>query len=359
MYNPATSGSSTKLHNYSDGNTSRSVMRIEGRGGRLYQDDLYTYKYDLEGRLIEKIAVPMRTVDESESARIERSDLNGSGDHWSARDGNYTRVPSDPPEQLQASLNGVWIKATFLTMPAGVYDLWATWKVPASDPAGKGKYLDSAGKSIGTVDFSQAPSVSHGDVNWTRVGTVTVAQRGDVEVTLHRATQSPLGSVVIFDALRLTVQDSKVTYDWDHKGRLLDVSTWDHASQPVEQVRYGYDALGRKTGRKSENLRTAHTEASGYYYDGGAVLAQFRLGDGKITHSNLLGPGAGEVLAMDMAGQTIWTFADAQGSVRTVALDGDGPANWKIVHRALNEFGRGEGAVGDIDVPLYAVNPFI
>lgn len=117
--------------------------------------------------------------------------------------------------------------------------------------------------------------------------------------------------------------------------------TLSNSGTDFEQVGYQYDVLGRKVARQVAQINAGtptQESLTGYVNDGANIQFEIDLTDsGRITSHYFYGPGVNEAVAIDRAGTTVWNFADALGTVRSVGLLDGG--EWKLVHRNLDQFG--------------------
>ena len=144
-------------------------------------------------------------------------------------------------------------------------------------------------------------------------------------------------------------------YDWDHIGRLIGVDILDSDGDLESSVRYGYNALGRKMGRIAKNSAGNVVSETGYVYDGLSVVAEVDLETDKVTKTYFLGTGPNEVIAIDEVYEdaasttevnTVWTFTDPLGTVRSVGSIDTSDNTWSIIHRAFSTFGLEGAATG-------------
>lgn len=142
---------------------------------------------------------------------------------------------------------------------------------------------------------------------------------------------------------------------WDHRGRLIEVRVHDDSDFDgtiTRRVQFEYDALDRRIARQEFDYDTngdIENQITTYYaYDGSARLLEIDLLNGGTVQRNyVLGP-QNQILATDESFSgtftyTVWTFADASGSIATIGLP-DGMGDWQIQHRRFHDF-------GEIDVP--------
>ena len=116
-------------------------------GGRIAEDDQFTYKYDGEGNLIKRTS-------KFETVRID--DLNPSVSIVAALVSPTSEVGAfpiaAPQQQFAGNYQPVEVNVTFPQLGEGVYDLWSTWQEYSH--LGRGRY------SLNVVDdVARATSV--------------------------------------------------------------------------------------------------------------------------------------------------------------------------------------------------------
>jgi RHS repeat-associated protein len=131
----------------------------------------------------------------------------------------------------------------------------------------------------------------------------------DDEGNLTRKTEIATGSIT--------------NYEWDYRNRLTRVVS---GGQIIE---YLYDAEDRRVGKKINGVVTQK-----YVYDG-ADIALVVDGAGVLVERYLYGDGTDNVLSRVIAGTTVWSLGDRQGSVVDLVDEGGAVLN----HFVYDSFG--------------------
>lgn len=115
-------------------------------------------------------------------------------------------------------------------------------------------------------------------------------------------------------------------YEWNHASQLTRVASFANASATTatQSVRYGYDAIGRRSSQSRQAGGSTATAVVDYLLSDGDHLAQMVGGDGSIRSRFLHGPEVDMVLAEQTyssgtAGQPLWQLTDHLGTVRGIA----------------------------------------
>ena len=153
----------------------------------------------------------------------------------------------------------------------------------------------------------------------------------------------------------LSSGDTDVTeYEWDHRNRLVKVTTRDTAGGTATQiVEYAYD-YGQRWGRKVLDANGDGTADAStvFVYDGNQIVQQFdHAGTGDATaadlsHRYLWGTATDQALADEQisspstAGETLWLLGDHLNSVRdAVTYDAATDTTTIRIHRVYDAFG--------------------
>ena len=155
-----------------------------------------------------------------------------------------------------------------------------------------------------------------------------------------------------------SVSQQTTVFAWDNHGNLLSAVTTLSGAQ-VSETDYFYDGLNRMI---SETVKTfgssPTTTQSGYIYDGSSQLLTINLtsGDanqGRVLQSNFLGDQSGEILAIDMPGQTtgqptpaVWLFTDLSGTPTSFGTV-NSLGTWQIQQRVMGSTGLVTSTLGD------------
>ena len=130
---------------------------------------------------------------------------------------------------------------------------------------------------------------------------------------------------------------SHVVYAWDHRSRLISVTTYSGSAasgQPTRQVEYGYDALDRRVSKLvSEAGQPLLRER---LINDGEHLIAVTDADNELTERILHGVQVDQVLAEERYGtgarQVLLPLSDHQGSVKEVAVWDDALNQITSVH---------------------------
>ena len=321
---------------------------ILGAGSTLLQDAYATYTYDAEGRQTSRrLRIPLVATNQID---FQNSTIVEEAGTWDGSNG-LASYSTDDDAHLKATLT------LGNNSSEGSYDLW----IKAPDPAGLGVHhyrITEAGSVLliagGDIDFSTAVTVTTPSGVFVKVLTFEGAPGQQVDIHLERPN-GVTGGYLQFSTLLVTPSTIRTEYDWDAKGHLVAVRSFDYADSKFQTVTYAYDALGRKTGRHVQRIDcgcATTTETTGYVYDGTNILWELDLEDGsRIQRSNLYGPSANELLAFDMPilghDEPIWTFADTSGTVGSFGYYHVATETWSLLHRSIGEFGEQAYAFGE------------
>lgn len=127
-------------------------------------------------------------------------------------------------------------------------------------------------------------------------------------------------------------------YAWDYRNRLTKVSFKDAAGVEIKTVVYTYDVNNRRIAKliDPDGIGAAAAAVERYVYDGQNIILSFD-GSGTQTHRYLHGVGVDQILADENSqGQTLWTLADTQGTVRDL-VDENGVV---LNHTTYDSFGK-------------------
>lgn len=331
-------------------------------GGRIADDNQFTYKYDKEGNLIERVSkFSAITIDDLDSS------FYATTTSWfSSQAGNIPISTTAPSQQYSGGGLGNIVTATvdFPQVDEGVYDVWTTWK--SSSSLGSGTYelfvqddftrantppggfgwgmlrdestglfrrtTNSSDHTYVPVDFRVDPRDTHDDgvqgLRWFSVGTVQVDSQSKLSLRLQKDT----GQVAI-DGFRLTPHVRREVIEYDQANRPTHSLLYsERALTARTETYYAYDVTGKMVAVRNRDLAEDSKSTLGFAYQGNQQLLSFSLDTysggvneyGKIKSFNLLGT-QGEVLGIDSskAGQpvavsslqqTVWQINNLDGT---------------------------------------------
>ena len=136
--------------------------------------------------------------------------------------------------------------------------------------------------------------------------------------------------------------DYETDYTWDNRNRLTEVTNKDNSGTTTQTVTYLYDVENRWIGESVTTYSDgspSSVQTRDFAYDGNQIVLQFgatstpgspvSLTATDLSHRYLSGPAVDQVLADErvtlqngalVTDEVLWTLADAQGTVRDVAL---------------------------------------
>lgn len=134
------------------------------------------------------------------------------------------------------------------------------------------------------------------------------------------------------------VTDEVTDYIWDHRNRLTAIVTTSSDGTVIKKVIYTYDAYDRRVAKvvDADGEGAVAPIEERFVYDGDHIALVFD-GDGNQIHRYLHGVKIDQVLAEETAdGETRWALTDHQGSVRDV-IDNQGTV---LNHITYDSFGQ-------------------
>jgi RHS repeat-associated protein len=137
---------------------------------------------------------------------------------------------------------------------------------------------------------------------------------------------------------RTEIATGEVTeYTWDYRNRLTDVVVKGAGGSVIKQADYTYDVYDRRIAKSvdADGAGANSATVERFVHDGDNLALVFD-GNGNQTNRYLYGTGVDEIVADQRAnGQTIWSLADNQGSVRDL-VDNSGNV---VNHISYDSFG--------------------
>ena len=326
-------------------------------GGRIAQDDQFTYLYDAEGNLVQRQSkFTAITIDDLDTSRVYTS----STSWFTSQDGEFPLTDSNPQQQYSSGgLLGAGTALAEVTFPEvgeGLYDVWTTWQQRNS--LGSGKYEmfvkddftranipigfglgmlqdpetqifsrtnDSSQNTDIPVNFAVIPRYTHDDnLAWFLVGTVKL----DANSTLKLRLQKLSGEIVV-DGFKLSPHVAKEVIEYDHANRAIHSMLYsERLSTPRSETYYAYDVVGNLVATRSHDFVEGLTSTTGYGYQGQQQVFSFGMDDPqadyqKIKNFNLIGV-QGDVLAFESTRfnsttltnepRTVWQFNNLDGT---------------------------------------------
>jgi RHS repeat-associated protein len=127
-----------------------------------------------------------------------------------------------------------------------------------------------------------------------------------------------------------------VTYEWDHRNRLVGVEFRTSGDVLTKRVEYEYDLFNRRISKRVDDDGDTNSDwAQRFVYDGDSIVLVFD-DTGSLTNRYLHGPAVDQILAdEDSLGEVLWPLADNLGTVRDL-VDSDGDV---VNHLTYNAFG--------------------
>jgi RHS repeat-associated protein len=141
-----------------------------------------------------------------------------------------------------------------------------------------------------------------------------------------------------------------VTYEWDHRNRLVGVEFRTSAHALTKRVEYEYDLFNRRIlKRVDDDGDTNFDWAQRFVYDGDSIVLVFDDAS-SLTNRYLHGPAVDQILAdEDSLGEVLWPLADNLGTIRDL-VDSDGDV---VNHLTYNAFGAITSQTAPSLEPLY------
>jgi RHS repeat-associated protein len=312
--------------NFTVGPYNRQLAFVDG------DFNVHTVGYDDEGNIdLEQVWEFLMESDDSDTTFQSQNMIQTTGSGAGYEDSFVEEWSGTPSAQWSFQ---------FETLRDPVIQIAITWPTP---PAGetyatKAVYSLCNGSQVLTtweVDQNVAPNdLEAGGVRWKlfTYHTPPGNQVGHLEVRVAAGADSQ--GTLVADAVVLRTLSEHTSFQFDHYNRLTHatVGRVTDTTTTYSQVDYVYDVLGRQIAKKYDaDSQNGYDRVEQYVYDGDNVLMQFD-GQGRVTQRSFYGQAVDQLLAIDKitwlgdvpAGETYWTLADQQQTVREVIRDETG-----------------------------------
>lgn len=310
----------------------------------------FTFAYDGNGARVSASTVTTTLIADDRSTNNATS-FNVVAGHWQRVDVGYqdrSRSSAD------AHAKAAW---EFPLARPGVYDVFATWPTAGAQSESAAQVIggsleaiqSGAGIPLAIIDQRQSPQadLQANDTIWQAVGRLELDSVG-AGVRIERAQSQPQKQLIA-DAVMLQRQDElQQQYRWDHRGRLIGVSTFAGSpSRQVQAVRFRYDGLNRRIAKLvdrtepfdfvdadvTHEIRLGQAEQIRLHTDGvKAVYLQARVVDQVLT----------EDISHEGGLTTLWRIADhTAGPTGFLVTDENRPGERDVYsHYRYDAFGQ-------------------
>jgi RHS repeat-associated protein len=346
------------------------------KDNRLSEDPNYKYTYDAEGNRIKR---ELHSGPDTKGVQaVLRTPVTGD-EGWSTGNGGYGGSQQigqpylvtnpDGPETFQFA----WASWTASSLPAGSYDVYATWAPVSGGLQGvpfEIRYPVVGGTGTANsngMDFSASPpnDLTYDGAVWVKIGSVESSGTDIFTVTLTTGWVDAgfiAADAILFKAT--SAQAAKTTYEWDHQNRLTKVisesatfaADGTPTYAPFDVTTYSYDVLGRRAAVSNEVVAGDPMLVEGFhrvsFYDSSHVVwtetRDTLSGDVKRTQALLWGAEPDSLLAIQdrvSSGSrpAVWTLPDQTGSIKDyLGLAGSGDTSGLLLTRRFSAFGTPE-----------------
>jgi RHS repeat-associated protein len=363
-------------------------------------DPAYVYTYDAEGNRVGREALAVNAP-----GRVQTIDNTPttSGGSWTTSSDGYGGSQHIGTGTGFLSISAATATWRISALPAGTYDVFATWSRDESGLATE-SFTTTTTSITGSqsqttspaIDFSKQPpappaGLSFGGVNWTPIGRASPGGTADVTVTLSSGANKT--GVIVADAILfrpVSLDVARTAYEWDHQNRLTKVINYSATFAPNGDVEehwrdtttYVYDVLGRRTTVTYDQVGPNDAVADFQrvsIYDGSQVVwteragRQVDLAPIATTQAMLWAPGTDQLLVIQerMSGQgsdqttwtltkqPVWTLTDPQGTVKDYLAKAPtaGAESGLLLTRRFSAFGAPIDATLCFNGPTSDANP--